>query len=609
MRAYFRILSFGRPWYWMGIVAFLWLIVYTLFSAVSLVSAIPFLEILFSSSSILPPEQPLELLSSSSLKAHGYYYLSQQIQDFGRGRVLIYFCFSLLTFILIKNFARYMASYFMAPLEFHIIRKMRDYIFRHLTLLDLQFFSKNRKGDTINILTSDMQVIMESVISTVQGVVREPLTMLVFLITLLLISWQLTLFTLLVLPLTGLVINFVARPLKRQASQGQGMLSQLLAQLEEFITSIRIVKAFQKEAFEEERFRDMNRQYTDTQISIRRRTELASPLTEVISIAVVCLIIYYGGTMILGEESSLKASEFIGFIAIFSQFLAPIKTLSNIISKIQKGAASFERVEKLMAEQPQITDRPDEKGSASFEQTITFENIWFRYEEADVLKDISFSIPKGHTVALVGASGAGKSTLVDLIPRFYDPYRGSIRMDGSDLRDIPLKDLRSRIGIVAQEGILFHDTVLRNIAYGIENPDRQAVEEAARVANAHEFIMELPEQYDTVIGERGTLLSGGQRQRISIARAVLRNPSILILDEATSNLDTESERLVQDALDHLMKDRTSVVIAHRLSTILSADKILMIENGKITEQGTHEELLKMKGSYFKLFNLQFSSLN
>ncbi|MDX2246717.1 MAG: ABC transporter ATP-binding protein [Bacteroidia bacterium] len=607
MHAYFRILSFGRPWFWLGGMAFLFLLLYTLFSAVSLVSAIPFLEILFSRQEIPVPEAPFNLLDTGSLKAYGYYHLSTWMDIYGRQTVLLYFCFFLLGVIILKNLARYLASYCMAPLEFGIIRNIRDHIFSHLTTLDLPFFSRNKKGDTLNILTSDLQIIMESVISTVQGTLREPLTMLVFLFTLILLSWKLTLFTLVVLPITALAINLIARPLKRKATRGQEVLSDLLAQNEEFISSIRIVKAFQKEDFEKQRHNRLNEIYSHLQISIRRRTELASPLTEVLSIAVVCAIIFFGGTMILGEESELKASEFIGFIAIFSQFLAPIKTFSGIISKISRGIASFDRVEKLLALRPEIQNRENPIRKTSFDREIEFSHVWFRYEEADVLKDINFVIPKGKTVAIVGPSGGGKSTLVDLIPRFYDPVRGEIRMDGIDIRDIAVSDLRAFIGMVTQEGILFHDTVLNNIAYGLPHPDRRAVEEAAKIANAHAFITDLPKGYDTIIGERGTRLSGGQRQRISIARAVLRNPAILILDEATSNLDTESEKLVQEALDHLMHNRTSLVIAHRLSTILSADIILAIEDGKIVEMGTHEELLSRNGVYKRLFDLQFTN--
>lgn len=605
MLTYFRILSYGKPYFWMGGVAFLALLVFTVFSAVSLVSVIPFLEILFDTSPLAPPDAPFEWLNSSSLKAHAYYKLSKWMVDFGKIQVLMYFCLTLCSAIIIKNIARYVSGYFMAPLEQGIIKELRNHLFKHLSTLGLGFFTKHKKGDIIGIVVSDVQVVQESVISTVQSLIREPITMIVFFSTMVFISWKLTLFTLIVLPITGLAINFIAQPLKRQARKSQSILGELIATLDEFISGIRIVKAFQKEDYETEKYLKQNRDFTRLQVGIRRRTELASPITEVLSIAVVCIIIYYGGVMILGNEGELKASEFIGFIAIFSQFLAPIKVFSTAISKIQKGIASFQRIEELVNEKALIRDLDVPKKLDQFQTNIEFKDVWFKYEEEDVLKGINLSIPKGSTVALVGPSGGGKSTLADLIPRFYDPYKGGIYIDGIDIKECSLYDLRKLIGIVTQEGILFHDTVANNIAYGMDKPEREEIIEAAKVANAHEFIMHLPDQYDTVIGERGTMLSGGQRQRISISRAVLRNPSILILDEATSNLDTQSEKTVQEALEKLMKNRTSLVIAHRLSTILKADMIVAIDDGKIVEIGTHQDLINQNGMYKHLHDLQF----
>jgi ATP-binding cassette, subfamily B, bacterial MsbA len=606
MLTYLRIIGYGRPYFWLGGLALLALLVYTLFSAASLVAIIPFLEILFETTPSPEPAGPLLWYDTGSLKDHGYYFLSQQMQALGKDTVLIYFCLGLSGAILIKNIARYLGSYCMSPLEEGIIQRLREHLFRHLTQLDLGFFTKHRKGDIITVQVSDTQVVSESVVSTIHSLLREPLTMLVFLGTMLFISWKLTLFTLIVLPITGLAINLIAKPLKGKAHQGQELLGRVVSMLDEFISGIRIVKAFQKEPFERDRFNAANRHYTRTQVWIRRRSELASPVTEVLSIAVVCVIIYYGGTMILGQQAELKPSEFMGFIAVFSQFLAPIKVFSSAISKIQKGIAAFQRIETQLALQPQIEERPGARAVDTFEQELRFEGVSFRYETEDVLQDISFSVKKGQMVALVGPSGAGKSTLADLIPRFYDPYQGRLTLDGHDLRDLRLSDLRALIGNVTQEGVLFHDSVLHNIAYGIPAPNREAVIAAAKVANAHEFIVHLPQGYDTVIGERGTMLSGGQRQRLAIARAVLRNPPILILDEATSSLDTQSEKLVQEALENLMQQRTSIVIAHRLSTVLRADKILTIERGRVVEQGTHPQLMATGGMYKRLYDLQFS---
>ncbi|RMG21568.1 MAG: ABC transporter ATP-binding protein, partial [Bacteroidetes bacterium] len=508
---------------------------------------------------------------------------------------------------LLKNLTRYFSAFFMAPLEQGVIYELRKRVFAHLSTLGLDFFTRRKKGDIIGLLVSDVQVVQESVISTVQSVLREPLTLLIYLVCLLLISWKLTLFTLVVLPVTALFIDRIRRPLKLLGLKGQDVLGELVGIVDEFIRGIRIVKAFQKEDFEVKRYEEKNRAYTRMQVAIRRRVELASPFTEMVSILVVCAIVLYGGKLILGGESQLSSEKFIGFIAFFSQFISPIKMFSNAISKIQKGIAAYERIENLLKEEPNIKEAPNALPLRAFEREIAFEGVYFSYGNEDVLRDINFRLQKGQTLALVGPSGGGKSTLADLIPRFYDPRQGRITLDGIDIRQYRLGDLRAQIGYVTQEGILFHDTVLHNIAYGQPNPDREAVIAAAKVANAHDFIMQLPQQYDTLIGERGTMLSGGQRQRIAIARAVLRNPAILILDEATSNLDTESEKLVQDALDRLMQHRTSVVIAHRLSTILRADQILTIENGQIVERGTHQELLRKGGMYSKLYELQFSN--
>lgn len=605
MQTYLRIIGYGRPYYWLGGLALMAMIVYTIFSAVSLISIIPFLEILFSSTTPEAPTEPLSMISSSSVKEHGYYALGKIISVQGKFAALTYFCGALFVAMMLKNIARYFSSYWISPLEQGIVNGIRSHIFRHLSKLDLAFYTRRKKGDLIGLLVSDVQVVQESVIGTVQSLIREPLTMITFFFVLLFVSWKLTLFTLIILPLTGLMIDRVRRPLKRRANQGQQVLGSLVSVIDEFISGIRIVKAFQKESYEVKRYDTQNDHYTRLQVSIRRLSELASPLTEVLSIGVVCAIVLYGASLILSENSELTAPEFIGFVALFSQFLSPIKVSANAISKAQKGIAAFYRIENLLAEQADITDPSSPVTLESFTSTLEFDGVSFRYETQDILSDIHFQMKKGETLALVGPSGGGKSTLVDLIPRFYDPYAGSIQIDGKDIRSVSVSDLRSLIGNVTQEGILFHDTVLGNIAYGIENPDREAVIAAAQVANAHRFISQLPEGYDTIIGERGTMLSGGQRQRIAIARAVLRNPPILILDEATSNLDTESEKLVQDALEKLMAERTSIVIAHRLSTILKADQILVIQAGKIVERGTNEELLANGGMYKKLYDLQF----
>ncbi|MEM7374474.1 MAG: ABC transporter ATP-binding protein [Bacteroidota bacterium] len=607
MLAYFRIIAYGKSYLWLGGLALGFLLVYTVFSAVSLVSVIPFLEILFSQTPIPAPQTDLSLWDGNSLKAHGYYALSQQIQHHGASQVLIWFCVGLLFAILLKNLSRYLTQWFIAPLEQGIILQLRTHLFAHLTRLGLSYYSKEKKGEIISVVVNDVQLIQESVLGTLLAIFREPITILTFLLTLLFLSWKLTLFVLIILPLTGLVINAIAGPLKRSTRKGQQALASLTSLLEEFIGGVRIIKAFRKESFISNRYLNRNQEYTKRMIAVRRKADLASPITEVLSIGVVCLIIYYGSSLILNQQSHLKPSEFIGFIAIFSQVLGPIKVLSNAFTKIQKGNAAYERVEQLLQRSPEIHEPSLPQSLLSFETSIRFEQVVFRYEDVDVLKNISFSLDKGKTVALVGPSGGGKSTLADLIPRFYDPQQGQILIDEHPIKTLKLSNLRKLVGQVNQEGILFHDTVRNNIAFGESQMDNKKVEEAAKIAYAHDFIMDLPDQYDTLIGERGTMLSGGQQQRLTIARAVYHNPPILILDEATSNLDTQSELLVQQALDSLMSNRTSLVIAHRLSTIQHADLILVIDQGRIMERGTHQELLQKGGLYQQLYSLQFQS--
>lgn len=608
MKTYLDILRYGKSHLSYVAISFGFLLVFTLFSAVSLMSVIPFLEILFQQTdkpvaAVAPPES---LWDFAALKAFGYYKLGVLIaQQPDKSRILLGYCGILLGCILVKNVAKYLSEYCMIPFEQRIVHQIRERIFSHLSRLDLPFYTGKKKGEIIGLMVSDVQVIEEATIKTVMNMLREPLTMLTFLLAMLLISWKMTMFTFLVLPLTALLLAVISKKLKKRASWGQEALGRLITIVEEYISAIRVVKSYQKEAFEAEKFHKTNEAYSRQAVAFRRRVELASPLTEIVSMLIVCVILLYGGSLILSQNGGLKANEFIGFIALFSQFLLPIRNLSTGISKINKAAAAYQRIEQLLQIQPQIQEKAKPERLLAFQKEITFKRVCFGYNDSLVLQDINLTIPKGKTLALVGQSGSGKSTLADLLPRFYEVKSGSIQIDGIDVRDLAVADLRRQIGYVSQEGVLFHDSILNNIAYGDENPDMDRVVEAAKTANAWEFITQLSGGLEAVIGERGTMLSGGQRQRIAIARAVYRNPAILILDEATSNLDTESEKWVQEALDRLMQARTALVIAHRLSTIVRADLIAVMDKGKIVESGTHEELLALNGVYRKLYEIQF----
>lgn len=605
MKSFLSVLKYGKPDLRYAIIALLAMLVYSIFSTATLLSAIPFLEILFHTdvNAALPEPPVIEGWSIDNAKEWLYYRLEYWIREIGAMQMLWYFAGALLILNLLKNLARYVSGWAMAPFEQGILMRMRNDLFDHLSKLSLSFYSSSRKGDLIGTLVSDVELIQAAVISTIQILMREPILVLVILGTLIALSWKLTLFVLIILPITGFFINLISSTLKRKAREGQRQLGNLISILDEFISGMRIVKAFQKEEFEQEKYGARNEHYANLQIGIRRRIELASPVTEWLSILVICAIILYAGALILEEgPGSPRKAEFIGFLVLFSQLLNPIKLISNGVAKIQKGVAAWQRVEALMNTPIDIQDPAQPNPWPSFEESIEFRDVRFSYDREEVLKGINFRLEKGKTLALVGPSGGGKSTIADLIPRFYDPGSGEVMVDGRSVTDVSLKDLRAKMAIVSQEGILFHDTVLANLAYGIKDPDMKAVEAAARMAHAHGFIMEMPEGYNTVIGERGTMLSGGQRQRISIARAILRNPEILILDEATSNLDTESEAYVQEALDHLMQGRTSLVIAHRLSTIREADEILVIQHGQIVERGNHNSLKIKGGLYQKLYS-------
>lgn len=534
------------------------------------------------------------------------YFVSQLIETEGASYTLIILGVYLVLMTLLKVGATYLGGFFLVPIRTGVVRDLRNQLNAKILALPLGFFSEERKGDVLARITGDVGEVENSVMSSLDLLLKNPILIFVYLGSMLVISWQLTLFVFLVLPIAGFVMGRVGKSLKRTSLEAQNQWGQLISQVEETLGGLRIVKAFTAEEFVDKRFRDSNEEYRQTVIGVNRRQLLAHPVSELLGTATIAIVLWYGGSLILNQDSSIDASTFIYYLVIFYSLINPLKDLSKGAYAIRRGMGSMERVDRILQAESTITD-PAHPKPVVFNEAIRLEKVSFRYAEEWVLRDVDLTIRKGQTVALVGHSGSGKSTLVDLIPRFYDVVEGRITIDGTDIREVAVADLRRLMGNVNQEPILFNASVFENIAFGVEGATLEKVRQAAEVAHADEFINEMPAGYDTNIGDRGGKLSGGQRQRLSIARAVYKNPPILILDEATSALDTKSERLVQSALDHLMEGRTTIVIAHRLSTIIHADVICVVDDGRIVEQGTHDELLALGGHYAKLHAIQVKS--
>lgn len=534
------------------------------------------------------------------------YFVSQLIETEGASYTLIILGVYLVLMTLLKVGATYLGGFFLVPIRTGVVRDLRNQLNAKILALPLGFFSEERKGDVLARITGDVGEVENSVMSSLDLLLKNPILIFVYLGSMLVISWQLTLFVFLVLPVAGFVMGRVGKSLKRTSLEAQNQWGQLISQVEETLGGLRIVKAFTAEEFVDKRFRDSNEEYRQTVIGVNRRQLLAHPVSELLGTATIAIVLWYGGSLILNRDSSIDASTFIYYLVIFYSLINPLKDLSKGAYAIRRGMGSMERVDRILQAESTITD-PAQPKPVVFNEAIRLEKVSFRYAEEWVLRGVDLTIRKGQTVALVGHSGSGKSTLVDLIPRFYDVVEGRITIDGTDIREVAVADLRRLMGNVNQEPILFNASVFENIAFGVEGATLEKVRQAAEVAHADEFINEMPAGYDTNIGDRGGKLSGGQRQRLSIARAVYKNPPILILDEATSALDTKSERLVQSALDHLMEGRTTIVIAHRLSTIIHADVICVVDDGRIVEQGTHDELLALGGHYAKLHAIQVKS--
>ena len=531
------------------------------------------------------------------------YYVNALIADIGPTTTLLVLGLFLATMTFLKTGAYFLSSATVIPIRTGIVRDIRNQLYRKITSLPIGFFSEERKGDIIARMSGDVQEIENSIMSSLDMLFKNPILIIAYFATLLCISWQLTLFTILFVPVMGWMMGKVGRKLKRKSKEAQALWSDTMSQVEETLGGLRIIKAFCAEEKMNRRFDNTNSNYRNQILKVNTRQQMAHPMSEFLGTVMIIIVLWFGGILVLNQQV-LSGPTFIYYLVILYSIINPLKDFSKAGYNIPKGLASMERVDKILLAESDIKEKENPQHISSFDHTIEFRHVSFRYGEQWVLRDINLTIEKGKTIALVGQSGGGKSTMVDLIPRYYDVQEGEVLIDGINVKDLDIHDLRQLIGNVNQEAILFNDTFFNNISFGVDNATQQQVEEAARIANADEFIKASENGYDTNIGDRGGRLSGGQRQRVSIARAILKNPPILILDEATSALDTESERLVQDALERLMKTRTTVAIAHRLSTIKNADEICVLHEGQIVERGTHDELISKDGYYKKLHDMQ-----
>ena len=605
--SYFKdILKYEKKYRKFTVLNIVFNIFYALFNVLSVLAFIPVLNILFGKEKkviVKPIYEGITSLGSYAENSFNY-FIYQKIVNDGEINVLLFICILSLSLFFFKNFFRYLASYSITFLRTGVVKDLRDKLYHKIVELPVSYFTEKRKGDIIARMTADVQEVENSILTSIEVIVREPLTVIISITIMLFMSVKLTLFVFILLPVSGFIISSISKKLKANSVKAQKETGNFLSFIEETLTGLRIIKGFNAESVIEKKFNNSTFSFRQLMTNVFHRQTLASPMSEFLGSATIIAILWYGGVEVINKTSALDSSKFLGYILLFYTVLNPIKLITTTFYNIQKGEASAERIMQVLNTENSIKDKPDAIVKTNFENEIEFKNISFKYKDDYVLKDFSLTIKKGETVALVGQSGSGKSTLANLITRFYDVNKGTILIDGKNIKDVSKKSLRDLMGIVSQDSILFNDTIANNIKLGTQNATDAAVLEASEIANANEFIQNLPEKFETNIGDGGGTLSGGQKQRLSIARAVLKNPPIMILDEATSALDTESEQLVQLALEKMMQNRTSLVIAHRLSTIQKADKIVVMKKGKIVEQGKHEELLAKKGEYFKLVSMQ-----
>ncbi len=604
MKKYAGLLRYFKPFKANIALYIVFTILSIIFGIVSLGMLIPFMEILFDPGKMVNQRPELHFDAGSVLKTMSY-YLSQIINNQGAVAALGYICILIIFFIFFKNLFLYLSYYVLSPMRNSVMTRLRNDLYNKILSLPIGYFTEQRKGDLISRMTNDTWELEGTVVNTMEGLVKEPLTILLILATLVFLSPQLSIFLVIFLPITGFIIGRVSRSLKKQSNAAAVKSGEGLSILDETLGGLRVIKAFNAEHILRGKFVAANDALFHVKNKMNYRRDLASPMSEFLGVLVLCGILWFGGRLILGNQGfALQPQSFIGYIALFTQIINPSKTLSSAFYNMQRGGAAIARIEEILNAPLLVTESLSPVPLRDFTNRIEFKHVGFSYDDAVILNNIDLTIHKGQTIALVGSSGAGKSTLADLVPRFHDVTFGQLLIDGIDIKDYSLLSLRSQISIVTQEPILFNDTIANNIALGKENATEAEIIAAARIANAHDFIIQKEDGYQTNIGDRGSKLSGGERQRLTIARAVLKNPPILILDEATSSLDTESERLVQDAINNMMQNRTSIVIAHRLSTIRHADLIIVMQKGEIVERGNHDELMALNQYYHRLVTMQ-----
>lgn len=604
MKKYFKIFRFLYPYKWQAIANIFCNILGSLFGLFSLVMVIPFLGFLFKTQQLVLTKPEYTDSFIKYITNFFNYFISTIANDYGAANALMFIIVLVIIASLLKNLFLYFSLWFLAPIRNGVVKDIRNALFHKIMVLPLGYFSDEKKGDIISKMTNDVNEIEVSIIRSLEMFFRDPITIIIYLISLIVMSPSLTLFVLVLLPIAGFIIGRIGKNLKKTSFKGQKRMGTLLSIIEETLGGLRIIKAFNAEKKIQKRFETSNEFYSQLMIKMWRRRDLASPLSEFLGTIVIALVLWYGGRMVINGTSSLDGSGLIGYVALFYMIINPAKSFSTAYFNIIKGLASADRIDSILSAETKIKNIEGAKTIKSFESSIEYRNVSFKYQDDYVLKNVNLTIEKGKTVALVGQSGSGKSTFVDLLPRFYDLEMGEILIDGINIKDYTLESLRDLMGNVNQESILFNETFYNNIAFSVDTSSEEAVSNAAKIANAHDFIVATPNGYYSNVGDRGSKLSGGQRQRVSIARAIFKNPPIMILDEATSALDTESEKLVQEAIENLMKHRTSLVIAHRLSTVRNADLICVLHEGEIVERGKHEELLALNGIYTKLYNLQ-----